>query len=322
MKRLPLIAIFAFAASCMPLLSSCENQGGSATSYGFDTLWTIDLYEGSQSDCDHIKNLIADVSDSLDPYKSHSPLAKLNANRTIEMNDTLKEALSISTKLQEETKGAFNPFMLELNDAWKQNLAQGKALERDEARSLLDKIAGTCIEFSSDSIRLEGQGSIDLGAIGKGYCMDLIARYLKEKSIKAYRISGGRSSLLLGSSGNAALPAYNIIPEDYPTRSFKAIECGISTSSISQQRYEIDGFTYSHIVNPFTGCARPQYKMALARLKFIDTSPFDFPNSMLDASTTAFFSMDVDEISSYCSQRHLDYIVGGEDGILRNSLGL
>ena len=313
---------FLIAASTAPLLSSCGEKGGSAHAYGFDTLWDIELYEGKQSDCDAIAEIIMDASSLLDPYNKRSALSKLNADRVIASDSGLADVLSAAISMQESTGGAFNPFMLDLADAWKEALGKKEILDESLISAYLEKIEGTCIRFHSDSIAIEGEGNIDLGAIGKGYCMDLIQDYLSDKGIAAFRISGGRSSLLLGKSGNALSKSYLIIPADYPSVSFEASECGISTSSISEQRYEIDGVTYSHIVNPFTGSAIPQYRVALAKLDFASAHEIPFPNAFLGAASTAFFSMTPAEIKEYCSDNNMGYLLGNDNGIIDNTLGI
>ncbi|MCR5491940.1 MAG: FAD:protein FMN transferase [Bacilli bacterium] len=301
-------------------MASCASAGGTVNPYGFDTLWEATLYQGTHEDTEWVKDFVVNLSESLDPYKTHSKMYRLNSEREVAGGGEFEQVLRFAVEMQNMTGGAFNPFTLGLNDAWKTALGQGEVLSQSEIEPLLETAKSTSLEFSDGKIRLVGEGNIDLGAIAKGFCMDCLKGYLDEKAIDTYIISGGSSSLLIGKSGNGVSEYYNVIPRDYQSEGFKAKECGISTSSISEQLFDIDGVAYSHIVNALTGSAEAQYVMALAKLDFAYMSSTDFPNAMLDAATTAFFAMGEDEIAKFCEEHHMEFMLGGKDGIIKSTI--
>ena len=110
----------------------------------------------------------------------------------------------------------------------------------------------TYILFKENNIvQRVGEAEIDLGGIAKGYALDVVHRYLKKNNITKYLINAGSSSVLLGKKKNPYLVGIEKLDNAY----FELSDKVISTSSIYKQGVTIDGVTYSHIINPFTGSA-------------------------------------------------------------------
>ena len=244
--------------SCAWLCLSCSSSSKHLTSYayGFGTTWDIHLYQGSQEDCDTIVSLINQNSSALDVKKTTNTkgLYYLNQENHLEDADPfLLEALALGDKLEQECGEAFSYSIGKLTSAWLAALEEGKVLDESTKVSLLEEAKQTKVNVSGKSITKTGSGQIDLGAIGKGLCLNKIGAYLQEKGITQYLIDGGSSSFLIGETPDQKPIKVNL--NDAKGHYFYAKNCAISASSISRQGVKIDGVTYSHIIDPRNGNA-------------------------------------------------------------------
>ncbi len=299
------------------LLPSCSfsKLALKTSTYAFSTLFDIRLYEGEQKDLDHIISIIQDVESSLSSYDTNAELYKLNKERRIgNPSIYLKESLSIGLDIASKMD-SFSIYLGSLKQKWMSALFNKKVLSQDVIDSELEKIRGTSIQISLDSISLIGDADIDLGSIGKGYCLDKIKEYLDSKNISSYLISGGSSSSMFGDLENNN---FKVTLKDYPTRELNIKNACLSISSIFEQKYEIDGNIYSHIINPKTGNSRPMYQYSLILDEKMDSK---FPSSYIDGYSTGFINMDIDSIKDFANQYGYKIVLGNDD-IIYSSDGL
>lgn len=299
------------------LLSSCSPSklALKTSTYAFSTLFDIRLYEGEQKDLDNIVSIIQDIEASLSSHDENAELYKLNNDRKIDNPSIyLKESLSIGLDI-ESKMDTFSIYLGSLKQKWIDSLSNNKVLSQDIINDELTKIRGTCIDISSNSITLEGEGNIDLGSIGKGYCLDKIKEYLDNKNISSYLASAGSSSSIFGDLENNN---FKVTLRDYPSRQLNIKNAGLSISSIFEQKYEIDGEIYSHIINPKTGNSRPMYQYSLILDSKMDSN---FSSSYIDGYSTGFINMDMDSIKNFASKCGYKIAIGNDD-IIYSSDGL
>lgn len=299
------------------LLSSCSPSklALKTSTYAFSTLFDIRLYEGEQKDLDNIVSIIQDIETSLSSHDRNAELYKLNNDRKIDNPSIyLKESLFIGLDI-ENRMDTFSIYLGSLKQKWMDSLSNNKVLSQDIIDDELDKIRGTCIDISSNSITLEGEGSIDLGSIGKGYCLDKIKEYLDNKNISSYLVSAGSSSSIFGDLENNN---FKVTLRDYPSRQLNIKNAGLSISSIFEQKYEIGGEIYSHIINPKNGNSRPMYQYSLILDAKMDSN---FPSSYIDGYSTGFINMDMDSIKDFASEYGYKIAIGNDD-IIYSSDGL
>jgi len=120
-----------------------------------------------------------------------SQINQLQPGEVVRVSPEVFDCLEQSLRLQEMTRGAFDP-------------ALGAPVAASRGQLLMDR----------DSLLIGLQGapvSLDLGAIGKGYGLDLAASELGSWDIgRALLIGGGSSLLALGDSGSAPTPGWEI----------------------------------------------------------------------------------------------------------------
>jgi len=200
------------------------------------------------------------------------------------------ECLQISTRIYDETNGAFDITIGSLLDCWlnedkktrtplqqQLNLARQRTgihfLELDEAEHTVQVLSGPV--------------QIDLGGIGKGYAVDRMAELLRDWSIDTAVIHGGYSSVLAldAPSGTKGWPLTlsNPVNRKQTLAGLHLQGRALSGSGLQQGR---------HIIDPRT--ARPVEGKRAAWACAPDAAT-------ADALSTTFMVMTPDEVKKYCS---------------------
>lgn len=269
MKMKKMLVLPAFLAV---LLSSCSKN----TTYygnlsGFQTVVEFQLYEGKKENVDEIEEILWFYHNLSNKYyfclvddddnQNDRPLNIYDINKSsyngvsLKINEKLYKMLQTAFKANERGAKYFNPFIGSLSDKWKNAIKENTVLSDEEIAQELNKISTTSITFGPNyTIEKYGEAEIDLGAFAKGYVLDQIEGYLNLNKINKYIIDAGSSSILLGSNKTKD-GLFTVGLKDVENAYFKAKNCYVSTSSISEQSATIDGVTYSHIINPFDGSA-------------------------------------------------------------------
>ena len=286
---------FLSAATLLPAFCfSCASASFvKETAFGYGTMWTVSVYNQDQKAAEAIATKVGETSRLCDNLETGSidGVKGINEGKTVKASPFLLGALKSALSMQERTQGYFNPFMGELSSAWLSALKQGKTLSQEEIAPMLEKAKGTTLKIEGDMVSKVGEGTLDLGGIGKGMMCDLAKEILLDNKVTTYLVDGGKSSLLLGTSDSKGSPFSVSLPAS--SLKFEAKDCAISTSSIDQQTYLVDGVKYSHIVNPVDGSAKCLYDSITVTGE---------KAGELDALTTAMMGMDLDKIKGFCGQ--------------------
>src|SRR5262249_49315851 len=117
------------------------------------------------------------------------------------------------------------------------------------------------LETRAVSFRRRGV-TINLGGIGKGYALDVIARSMKSKVNSALLSAGSSSIPAIGSAeigaGDHRSQGWKIgIRHPVQTRARLAIltlrDSAMSTSGSEEQCFEVNGRRYGHVIDPRSG---------------------------------------------------------------------
>lgn len=271
-------SISSFSCSSRP---SSTSGSTSATSdfdqwfYLFGTSsFQIRLFGATQENFDYLASYFEEMSDLTDAYNEpqgvKANLYTINhTNEPVVVDDKLAGVLQFALDMEKETKGYFNPLIGNLTNLWKDGInGIVNGIQTDTPYIPSDQaIAKAMAETSSSSLTLvgntvtrQGTGIVDLGALAKGYSLREAEDYLAKSNVTRYIINAGTSSFAFGKTGSGN--DWDVNFRDYPNAHFKCSLTSVGTSAVSEQSAVIDGKTYSHIVNPFTGSAEAKYVMA------------------------------------------------------------
>lgn len=146
---------------------------------------------------------------------------------------------------------------------------------------------------------------LDLGAVAKGYVTNLAVNYLVEKGIKYYMVNSGSSNIGVGT--HIEDRAYKIGNKD-PVGIYQNDRLGILekldthivTSGYEEQYVTYEGSIYHHIVSPID---------YLPKDNFLSVIIVGADAGLLDAYSTAVFSMSTEEAIRFLESKSLEYVL-------------
>lgn len=323
-KTLPLLIVAS--------LSACDiaHQYRQDTLFLFDTAVTVKTteYHGLMYYVviqDHTCEILKEVDAISDAYKKRDVTCIYDLNQTnekIEINYQLYTLLSLALEFKEETP-YFNPFIGSLSNKWKESLTKNEQLEDSVIQEELLKMNNTSLllETSTDDdgyryyAQRVGDGLIDVGAFAKGFALDECETFLHKQAEPEYEymIDAGNSSILLGRNRNNSNFKIKIKDLSKPTYLYLK-ECFVATSGTSEQGVEIDGTTYSHIVNPLTGNAINNYDAVIVIGDLKEHYGF-----LTDALSTVFMMSTLEEVKELEKSTGVSVIIIKDDAVVYKS---
>ena len=200
----------------------------------------------------------------LSNYKKTSELSRINreaADGPVEVSSEMARLLARCLDYSRQSEGAFDITVGPLMKAWGFFKGSGE-LPSSFAISRARKLVGyRLLRLNMESRTIEFQKSgveLDPGGIGKGYAVDRMAEVLRQAEVTHAFISAAGSSLYaIGAPPEEPRGWYVRIrhPRD-PKRTAAELylkDESLSTSGSYEKFFEIDGKTYSHIMDPRTG---------------------------------------------------------------------
>ena len=272
----------------------------------YDTYVSFSLYEGNNENVNDIKEIIKKYDVLSDNYQQRELPNVYTINHTNEevtVSTELYNLLETSFSIMCEAE-YFNPLLGSLNEKWKEALKNKEILSETVINEELTKINNSSFSLNEENkVQRLGEALIDLGGIAKGYLLDKVKEYLVSKNISKYLIDAGRSSILLGEKEGGE--DFVISISDLNHKRIRLKNSVLSTSGTSEQHVVIDGNTYSHIVNPFTGSALAQYDAIIV------ISDLAYKG---DAFATSLMNNTIEEIKEIENNSNIKVIVakGGE----------
>jgi len=245
------------------------------------------------------------VENALSSYKKESPIYKLNRNKKAQINLYTYEALRLSQIYYEQTDAYFN---VAIGSITKDLYRFG---EDERVPSLLEiKKSNTSLSsllFDERQASIDTSIKIDLGGMGKGFGVDIVAEYLRINAAKDARVALSGDIRCLGI---CLVEVVNPFSEE-PLVRFKTIQkdMGISTSG-NYNRFVKDR-QHNHLINPKTKISQKEF----ISITLIST----LPNSDLDAYATAASVMPKEQAYSFLQSLKLGYIILQKDATLHIS---
>ncbi|HQO58362.1 MAG TPA: FAD:protein FMN transferase [Candidatus Omnitrophota bacterium] len=203
---------------------------------------------------------LEEVAGGMSIYDPQSEISKLNHSYpdAVSVGHDLYYILESSIRLSELTQGAFDITVSPLVHLWRDAAKEERVPSKAQIALAKDSVGVPSFELLEDQrARLLKPGtSLDLGGIAKGYAVDEAARVLRSKGFKDFFIDAG-GDLYVGGQSCKGTPWRIGIRN--PARKDQIIDIvevrnqAVTTSGHYEQYFEIDGQSYSHIIDPRTG---------------------------------------------------------------------
>ena len=294
-----LILVFITFFSCTELKKTSLNG------LIFGTSYNIQFYSSGNSNySNEIIDVFNEIDMSMSTYKKTSIISRVNNNNSVQLDDHFKNVFSFSKKIYDITGGRFDPSIGLLVNYWgfgpEKYVPDSKINPNDQFTYLLSKTGFNRFEIIDNKLSRPMDSYIDFNAIAKGYAVDEVAEFLKNKQIDNFLVEIGgeiNSSGINIDKNKPWLVAIDMPRFDGDRSNYSSLELNnISlASSGTYRKFKIDsmGNRYAHIINPLTGYPT---KTNILSVTVKASSCIE-----ADAYATAIHSMNIEEIKDFFS---------------------
>lgn len=243
----------ALMAACMMFMNSCSAEDNTAEEKNFFAMDTAVSVKGNGQCADTAEEIFLRLDGIFDRYSPESDIYSLNQRLDTDISQDTQEIIIRSIELSDKYGDQVSIFAGDITDCWNISADTPKIPSLTEINAALDSFSNSSFSLETMSFADE-KGSIDLGAVAKGYALDKISDALPDDSWSV--ISTGSSVLLHGEKpdGNKFTVSVRDPETGGSLGMITSDACFISTSGGYERYFEADGKRYSHIFDLSTGC--------------------------------------------------------------------
>lgn len=263
-------------------MNGCGTKTEKYSTYSFDyfdTVTSITGYAKSQEKFDEVAgSILTELSEYhklFTIYHRYDGLENLctvnevvdGAHRTVTVDRRIIDMLLYAKEMYEKTDGTVNVAMGSVLSVWHDYRTEGtdepwaaklptmellaEAAKHTDINALIIDEKACTVTLTDPDMRL------DVGAVAKGYAVEMVARSLEKQSISGYVINVGGNVRTVGTKGDGAPWTVGIEnPEEDSEEPYLAyLELSgeaLVTSGSYQRYYVVDGKRYHHIIDPET----------------------------------------------------------------------
>lgn len=278
----------------------------------FDTVTTVSGYAESKEAFDAVAN---DVLRELEEYhrlftiyhrfEGLENLCTVNElvdgqHRTVTVDARIIDLLLYAKQMHELTDGKINIAMGSVLSIWHDYRTEGTG---DPASAMLPPMAklqeaaehtdigSLIIDEQNHTVTItDPQMTLDVGAIAKGYAVEMVAQSLESKGITGYVLNVGGNVRTIGTKADGApwtVGLENPLDEGEDYLCYLGLSGQSLVTSGSYQRYYlVDGKRYHHIIHPDT---------LMPAEGFVSVSVLTSHSGKADALSTALFCMTLEQ---------------------------
>lgn len=286
----------------LSLLSGCAPEPVSQSFFAMDTVMSVTLYDGGDTDALVAAQQEVNRLDQLwSRTRPESDVSRLNAaagsGTPVEVDPDTAALLEQADRAARESGMAFDPVMAPVMDAWGFGAtgSESTAVHRVPSQAELDALLPLTrdlprVEGTAVSLPLAGQ-AVDLGGIAKGAAAGHVLEVLTGHGVGSAIIDLGGNITALGEKPDGS--PFRVMVKD-PRDSEGGI-CVLSladgatcsTSGGYERYFEEDGRVYHHIIDPSTGYPA---QSGLLSVTVVSQDPY-----WADAWSTALFVLGAEE---------------------------
>lgn len=266
---------------------------------------------------------IARIESIASEWIKESELSKLSASAGQgwrPVSPDMWELLKRSETISQATKGLFDITFHSVGQLW--NFKPGSAVPKDQAiQAALSNVNHRLIELDpkGKQARLtKASVALGMGAIAKGYGVDMAAALLKSKGFANFIVEAGGDTYVSGSKGEKSWKVGIQNPAGPGAMGALQVQNKAVVTSGNYERYFVhDGVYYTHILDPRTGYPIPRDKSPRSVTVVADNA------TDADAYCTALAVMGTKQALEFVKQRSdLETIIVDAKGTLHVSPGL
>lgn len=319
MKKIKILAvmIMAFLCATLPACKKTDPELQKFSEYSFDYFDTVTTVTGYAASREEFDEVVGDVFSELKEYHrlftiylSYEGLNNLRTvnqlshgeHDTVTVDRKIIDLLLYAKEMYGLTGGKMNIAMGSVLSIWHEYRTEGiddpDAAELPPPARLVaaaehTDIGALVIDEENSTVTLtDPKTTLDVGAIAKGYAVEMIARGLEERGVTGYILNVGGNVRTIGKKPSGATWTVGI--EDpfggdgyiaYLSLSGESLV----TSGSYQRYYVVDGKRYHHIIDPET---------LMPADGFVSVSVLTKDSALGDALSTALFCMTFEDGSA------------------------
>ncbi len=284
MKKIKITVYLLLVSTVLSCLSfsSCGKKADKYSAHSFDyfdTVTTVTGYAGSKEEfdgvCADIFAMLAEYHRLFTVYERYDGTENLctvnglenGMHRTVQVEQKIIDLLLYAKEVYEKTGGAVNVAMGSVLSIWHEYREAGIPDPKNASVPPMEALEEAALHTDIDMIRIDGENRtvtledpymrVDVGAIAKGYAVEMIARELEKRDISGYVLNVGGNVRTVGTKVDGSPwvvgienPAENI-QEPYAEYLRLSGE-SVVTSGSYQRYYVVNGKRYHHIIDPAT----------------------------------------------------------------------
>jgi len=242
------------------ILTACSGSSLREYSYGFfamDTYMNISAYGGdAEKGVREAAQRITELEKLLSVTDANSELYALNHNSSAAVSAETAEIISFALDIAEKTNGALDPTIYPVLSAWGFTTDNDRVPSEEELSVLLENIGYERVLVNGNTISLDENMMLDLGAVAKGWAGDETERILRENGVTSALIDLGGNIQLIGSKPDGSGWRLGLRdPESMGNVGVLTVsDCAVVTSGSYERCFTgDDGTVYGHIINPESG---------------------------------------------------------------------
>ena len=275
-----------------------------ASTFAFNTLVNITAYGVDESAVSECIKACSTYEDLLSARKEGTDVARINeaAGQPVEVSADTADLLACALDYGRQTDGAFDVTIGSVSLLW--DFVEGVKPDDDAIAEGLKHIDYTQVGLDGTTVTMgDAQAKLDLGGIAKGWIAARLAERLSEAGCTSALIDLGTSSVYaLGTKPDGT--DWRVGLRD-PADSMSSLtgvvgiaDEAITSSGLYDQKFEQDGVTYWHILDPKTGYP---VQTDMLGVTLIGTDPVQG-----DALSTTVSVMGIERASTWMRQNHPD----------------
>lgn len=265
-SKVVLSVVLVFAAVVGIFLTGCDNKAKTEAVaepyekeiFALDTFINLRIYgENAESAAELANTKIIDFEKKLSVTDPESEVSRINSSGGVssidaDMLNIIRTAQAVSVL----TDGALDISVYPVVKLWGFTEDNKKVPEQAAIDEALQKVDYTKIIIDEDSqtVKINPNMQIDLGAVAKGYISEQIKNRMKEQGIESAVLSFGGNIQTIGTKNGALWKIgvkYPFTEESFAILSEE--ETAVVTSATDQRYFEEDGKMYHHIIDPKSG---------------------------------------------------------------------
>ena len=316
MKKRVILSLLLCIGICLSF-TSCAEKTEKFTEYSFEYFDTVSSVTGYAKSSEEFALVCADIFRQLSEYhklftiyhryEGMENLCTINelkdgAHRTVKVDERIMDMLLFSKEMYEKTGGEVNIAMGSVLSIWHNYREVGMKNPWEAELPPMDDLRDAALHTDINNLILDEENctvtitdpkmTLDVGAIAKGYAVEMVARSLEEQGISGYVLNVGGNIRTIGPKADGTKWTVGIENsfedqlDEKPYLAYLYIDGeSVVTSGSYQRAYIVDEKNYHHIIDGETLMPADQYR---------SVSVICLDSGLGDALSTALFCMDIE----------------------------